>query len=65
MARSKFNPQIQFAIKFFVARKAFEAEAALYRDKATVLGKFLPEVLFYCSAHLNVHLCLLHGLPRS
>jgi hypothetical protein len=45
MARSKFNPQMEYAIKFFMSRKVFEAEAALYQDKATPLGKFLPEVI--------------------
>ena len=44
MARSKWNPQMQYAIKFFLSRRIFEAEAALYQDKATPLGRFLPEV---------------------
>lgn len=46
MARSKFNHQMEYAIKFFITRKVFEAEAALYQDSNTPLGKFLPEVCF-------------------
>ena len=48
MARSKFNSHMEYAIKFFMTRKVFEAEAGLYQDKNNSLGKFLPEV---CGLH--------------
>ena len=43
MARSKHN-SLEYAIKFFALRSAFDAEAALYRDRRNPLGQFLPKV---------------------
>lgn len=34
----------RWAIKFFLSRRAFEAEAALYHDPGSPLGPFLPLV---------------------
>lgn len=69
MARSKWNPQMQYAIKFFMARRVFEAEAALYQDSATPLGKFLPEVCSAVTACLRsdvqLHSAQAHGVLLS
>lgn len=43
MARSKHD-SLEYAIKFFAQRSAFDAEAALYRDRRNPLGQFLPKV---------------------
>ena len=47
MARSRLNG-LEYAIKFFVSRAAFNAEHAMYRagsdTQASGLAKFLPQV---------------------
>ena len=47
MARSRVNG-LEYAIKFFVSRAAFQAEHAMYRPggntQASGLAKFLPQV---------------------
>ena len=35
---------LQFAIKFFLSRSAFDDEAALYTNPASPLGPFLPQL---------------------
>jgi hypothetical protein len=40
-----------YVIKFFLSRKAFEAEEALYRH--TTLGMFLPQVVVSCPEHAS------------
>lgn len=55
---------MQYAIKFFITRRVFEAERSLYQDSATPLGKFLPEVSthMWCRATFkNIHLAVLSG----
>ena len=48
MARSKYDG-LEYAIKFYVSRAAFEAESGLYSERAasqvTGLARFLPQVL--------------------
>jgi hypothetical protein len=44
-AYGKLDKQ-DYAVKFFLSRKAFEAEEALYRH--TTLGQFLPQVVASC-----------------
>ena len=36
--------RIEYAIKFYLFRDAFEGERALYQDLSQPLGQFLPEV---------------------
>ena len=47
MARSKYDA-VEYAIKFYVSRAAFEAESGLYSQRAaaqvTGLSQFLPRV---------------------
>jgi hypothetical protein len=38
------NTRIEYAMKFFLSRPAFEHELALYMDSTQPLGAFLPEV---------------------
>ena len=38
------STRIEYAMKFFFSRPAFEHELALYMDRTQPLGAFLPEV---------------------
>ena len=56
MARSKYDG-LEYAIKFYVSRAAFEAEKSLYSERAaaqaTGLAQFLPQVLHTGRAAAN------------
>ena len=57
MAHSRMN-RVDYAIKFFVSRSAFEQERALYGGSSP-LGQFLPQVPAP-PVHLWPRLCSLH-----
>lgn len=43
MARNRSNG-MEFAIKFYISKTAFDSEVSLYKDDTCPLGKYLPQV---------------------
>jgi hypothetical protein len=44
MARSRHSIEQEWAIKFFLSREAYQAEAAVYADLCNPLREYLPQV---------------------
>jgi hypothetical protein len=56
---------LDYAVKFFTSRSAFQDEARLFTDKGNPLGKFLPDVRCPSVAALPLVLCACAPLTFS